>query len=447
MAPLVKGPSGSPVLLIVLDGLSWPIAHPLFEAIREGRWHEVTTEPDGRPLPTVVAALPTITAASRASLLAGRACRGDAGKENGWFAEHPELREASRGGSPPILFHKADIDDGGRGRLDPEVRSAIDSEKQRVVGVVVNAVDDHLKGSSQIDWSWTSERIRPLRDLLEAAYAARRIVAIAADHGHVLHRDGEYRAAPGGEARWRPDDGEVRPDEVRVAGPRVLGPGGSDHAILAWRESTRYVKKGNGYHGGAAPQEALAPFALFAPVPEPGKGLVARRAEMPEWWLEAAPPASEPAPAPPAGPVPVASHSDDEYDGLALFQAAVSRRAGPASNGPALAPRPASDWVARLLASETFAQQRQVASRLAPGDEQVATVLRELDRRGGQMTAAAFAAPDRAAPAAAARVHRPAPADAERRRLPDPGPGPRPRRRDPGRPAAEATVRGGVTRP
>ena len=275
VAPVARGPGGSPVLLIVLDGLSWAIAHPLFEAIRQGRWHEVTTEPDGRPLPPVVAALPTITAASRASLLAGRACRGDAAREKGWFAEQPELREASRGGASPLLFHKADIDDGGRGRLDPEVRSAIDSDKQRVVGVVVNAVNDHLAGSSQIEWSWTPERIRPLRDLLEAAYAAQRLVAIASDHGHVLHRDGEYRPAPGGEARWRPDDGALRPDEVRVAGPRVLGPGGSDRAVLLWRESTRYVKKHNGYHGGATPQEALPPFALFAPVPEPGKGLVA----------------------------------------------------------------------------------------------------------------------------------------------------------------------------
>lgn len=394
LAPPAKGAGGRPVLLIVLDGLSWAIAHPLFDAIRQGRWHEMTTEPGGRPLPPVVAALPTITAASRASLLAGRLCRGDAGKEKGWFADHPELREASRGGDPPVLFHKAEIDDGGRGRLDPAVRAAIDSDRQRVVGVVVNAIDDHLAGSSQIEWSWTPERIRPLRDLLEAAFAARRVVAIAADHGHVLHRDGEYRPAPGGEARWRPDDGVVHPDEVKVSGPRVLGPGGADRAILAWRETTRYVKKHNGYHGGATPQEALPPFALFAPVPEPGKGLAACRTELPGWWLEAAPQAAPEAPPQSEARPPIAAPADDEYDGLALFQAAASRRPVDGSNGAAPPPTavPAPDWVARLLASETFAQQRQVASRLAPGDEQVVMVLRELDRRGGQMTAAAFAA-------------------------------------------------------
>jgi hypothetical protein len=158
-----------------------------------------------------------------------------------------------------------------RRRLDLAVRAAIDSDKQRVVAVVVNAIDEHLAGSSQIEWTWTPEWIRPLRDLLEAAFASRRIVAIAADHGHVLHREGDYRPAPGGEARWRPDDGPAQPDEVRVAGPRVRGPDRSDRAILLWRKSSRYVKKHNGYHGGATPQEALAPLALFAPVPVPGK--------------------------------------------------------------------------------------------------------------------------------------------------------------------------------
>jgi hypothetical protein len=387
IAPLAKGTGGLPVLLIVLDGLSWAIAHPLFETLRAGRWHEVTPEPEGRPLPPTVAALPTVTAVSRASLLAGQICRGDASKEKTWFAEHPALREASRAGAAPVLFHKAEIDDGGRGRLDPGVRAAIDSEKQRIVAVVVNAVDEHLAGSSQIEWSWTPERIRPLRDLLEAAFAARRIVAIAADHGHVLHREGDYRSAPGSESRWRPDATLVQPDEVRITGPRVLGPGGVNRAILLWRETTRYAKKHNGYHGGVTPQEALAPFALLAPVPEPGKGLVPCRVEFPAWWLETPPP--EPAPSTARTVSTTVTHEDD-YAGLALFQAASSRRSTTATEKSERGPSGA-DWVDRLLASEVFGQQRQVASRLAPRDEQVALVLRELDLRGGQMTTAAFA--------------------------------------------------------
>jgi hypothetical protein len=324
---------------------------------------------------------------SRASLFAGQICRGDASKEKTWFAEHPALREASRTGAPPVLFHKAEIDDGGRGRLDPGVRAAIDSEKQRIVAVVINAVDEHLAGSSQIEWSWTPERIRPLRDLLEAAFAARRIVVIAADHGHVLHREGDYRSAPGSESRWRPDVGPVQADEVRVTGPRVLGPGGVDRAILLWRETTRYAKKHNGYHGGATPQEALAPFALFAPVPEPGKGLIPCRVVLPDWWLETPLPERVSSTAGQAAPV---SPQEDDYEGLTLFQAASNRQVATVTDKPEPGPARA-DWIDRLLASEIFAQQRQVASRLAPGDEQIALVLRGLDLRGGQMTTAAFA--------------------------------------------------------
>ena len=370
VAPLARGPGGIPILLIVLDVLRWAIAHPHFERLRGGRWHEVTPDPEGRPLPPVVAALPTITAVSRASLLAGRICRGDAGKEKGWFAEHPALRDASRAGAPPVLYHKADIDDGGRGRLDPEVRAAIESDKHRIVAVVVNAIDEHLAGSSQIEWSWTPERIRPLRDLLEAAFAARRIVAIAADHGHVLHREGDYRSVPGAEARWRPDNGAVLADEVRVIGPRVLGQGGGHRVILIWRETSRYARKQNGYHGGATPREALAPFALFAPVPEPGKGLVPCRADFPEWWLETPPP--EPATVTSsAHPADTMVSSEDEYDGLVLFQSASSRRPVPAPDEPKPAALEAC-WIDRLLSCEVFRQQRQSASRLAPGVEQVA---------------------------------------------------------------------------
>ena len=80
------------------------------------------------------------------------------------------------------------------------------------------------------------------------------------------------------------------------------------------------------------------------------------------------------------------AHSD-----LPLLQAAASRRVVPAPDGPAPGPPPA-DWIDRLLGSELFRQQRRAASRLAPGDEQVRRALRELDRRGGQMTADAFAA-------------------------------------------------------
>jgi hypothetical protein len=69
---------------------------------------------------------------------------------------------------------------------------------------------------------------------------------------------------------------------------------------------------------------------------------------------------------PPAAPARAAAAVEDEYDGLELFRAAAGLRPMPVTNGPAPPAAPASDWVARLLATETFAQQRQAASRRAP---------------------------------------------------------------------------------
>lgn len=61
----------------------------------------------------------------------------------------------SRAELAPKLFHKGDLADGGN--LASEVRSAIANPKQQVVGVVYNAVDDHLSGPDQLNQRWALE--------------------------------------------------------------------------------------------------------------------------------------------------------------------------------------------------------------------------------------------------------------------------------------------------
>ncbi|MDE2906070.1 MAG: BREX-2 system phosphatase PglZ, partial [Acidobacteriota bacterium] len=53
-------------------------------------------------------------------------------------------------------------------------------------------------------------------------------------------------------------------------------------------------------------------------------------------------------------------------------------------------PRPAVTWIDRLFESDLFAAQREQAARTAL--ERIRTILVELDRRGGKLTAAALAA-------------------------------------------------------
>lgn len=65
-----------------------------------------------------------------------------------------------RAGTPPRLFHKGDLADATN--LAPEVRAAIADPHQRVIGVVYNAVDDHLSGPDQLHQRWTLEDLRLL---------------------------------------------------------------------------------------------------------------------------------------------------------------------------------------------------------------------------------------------------------------------------------------------
>src|SRR5690606_16939886 len=137
--------------------------------------------PHGRAeTPVVIAALPTVTEVSRASLLGGRLTRGTATSEKADFAVHPALVQASRAGRPPRLFHKAELAEGSA--LAGEVRDAIADQAQRVVGVVHNAIDAQLAGSDQLHVRWSPDDLHLLRPLLREARDAGRIVVLTGDH-------------------------------------------------------------------------------------------------------------------------------------------------------------------------------------------------------------------------------------------------------------------------
>ena len=73
--------------------------------------------------------------------------------------------------------------------------------KQRIVGVVINAVDDHLDKGDQIDAVWTMQHIRVLEPILAEAGSAGRLVVLLSDHGHMLDRQTQCREGDDG-LRW-----------------------------------------------------------------------------------------------------------------------------------------------------------------------------------------------------------------------------------------------------
>ena len=312
----------------------------------------------------LVAALPTVTEISRTSLLSGRLVRGNAALERTAFAAHQRLREVSRAGKPPLLFHKADL--GAGPELSERVRMALADAGQRVVGIVHNAVDAQLAGSDQIEVLWTTEVLRQLAPLLRAAREAGRLIILTGDHGHVLDAGTTLvQAGPGD--RWR-SGGRARDGEIEVQNGRVFSPDGTQGAVLAWSEKLRYAAKRSGYHGGGSPQEVLVPLAVLTSGVAPRDWVEAPPAE-PTWWSE-----SEALPA-------VTS----------ISPAPTGRRR--TTGQPSLFDLPPAPdaWIDDLFASPTYIAQRGLAGRGAPDDPVVRALVSALAARGGRLSRTALA--------------------------------------------------------
>lgn len=377
VAPLA---SSHPVLLLVVDGLSLSIFRELFERPDRHGWTEVAPDPEGRPR-LGLTAFPTVTEVSRASLLCGKVTVGTAPSEKSGFAAHSGLLGCSADKHPPRLFHKGDLSVDGN--LAAEVSEALANPSQRVVGVVYNAVDDHLSGPDQLHQRWSLEDLRLLLPLLREARDARRVLIVTADHGHMLE-EASSLVSGGLSDRWRPGKQASDPREVALSGSRVLTPEGATQVVCLWSEAGRYTGRKNGYHGGASPAEAVVPLSVFAPAGINVAGCVPAIPQQPEWWD-----------LPALAPKPVAS--------VAVALRPTSKRAPTAPEGQGalfdaeelpVAPPPKAadtDWIAAVLGSGLYASQKQLAARVALPDDQMRKLLAALDERGGKLTRGALA--------------------------------------------------------
>ena len=374
VAPLA---SRTPVLVIVMDGMSTAVWRELVADITQHDW--VALRAEGQALAALVglATIPSITEVSRASLLCGQLRRGSAQDEQVGFASHPALLTHCRTNSPPVLFHKASLQEEEDAGLAGEVRKEIASSHRRVVGVVINAVDDHLLKGEQLDTSWTQDQIKVLRGLLHEAQQARRVVVLLSDHGHVLDYKNVGKSHEGGD-RWRFDGSTLEGNELRISGSRVLIPE-SKTLIAPWTERLRYGIKKNGYHGGLTPQEMVVPIGVLCSPETYPQGWSEAPVDIPSWWEE---PLSdwiddrEPAPRP--EPItPKASKPSGPLFAWAAEQAPAEQQM--------------RTWITALVGSPIFAEQKKLAGRAIPSDDVFTRLLVALDDRGGKMTSAALA--------------------------------------------------------
>ena len=361
-----------------------------------------------------------MTATSRASLLAGRLAEGGQDAERAAFATHPRWRRRS-----VRLFHSGALPGAPGAPLGEELTAALTGDTA-LVAVVITTVDDTLdRGRERHDAGWAVSDIGALRAVLDLARTAGRAVVLTSDHGHVVEHGGELLAVDGAlSARHRaeagPDEGR-REGEVRLAGPRVLAPGG--RIVALWDPSLRYTARRAGYHGGASPAEVTVPVLAFLPfmpsenhdVPPGWRALPDQR---PAWWALERPAVltgsgdatvrlgggggARAGEQPTVALRPRGRRRTVEPAGPALFdlpaqtptpQAAASGpaapagapTAGPPPAAPAGAPAPATAadaLVTALLAAELFQAQLSATPRAVPVGKVEAAVRALLDANG-----------------------------------------------------------------
>ncbi len=376
IAVKLAGKSGRAPLILLVDGMSSEVAVGFGEELARRGWLE--TGPTRARRTAAVAAIPSLTRISRASLLSGSLIQGGQSVEKPGFEAFWSRQRRSA-----VLFHKADIGGAAGQRLSDTLQRELAGEA--VVGVVLNTVDDSLDHAAQGDRTrWRLSDVTYLEELLAAARLYGRPVVIVADHGHVLERgeglDAPTVASNAGAARWRL--GEPDAGEVLLAGPRVLE--GDGRIVAPWREDIRYTPRKAGYHGGASLAEMTVPVLALLPAdtdPPRDWHLLAPEDVTPSWWT-AGGPASETVRVREQSEQPstVAGHTSgqeaaDETGEAAAVSSAADR----------------SSFGAKLVASETFRFQRKYV-RKPPEPEVMAAVVDALVAADGVLSLTAVAA-------------------------------------------------------
>jgi len=360
IAPLA---AETPLILLVLDGMSWDVYHAISSDLGRQGWIGRRLEGGLRSL---LATVPSVTEFSRTSLLCGRLAQGTSAIEKAGFAAHPALLRASQSRSPtafrsqpPVLLHKAELVTGMQ--LSEEAIRQIANPDQRIVGIVINAIDDALCKSDQVRCDWSVEKIPLLGAVLTQAKLAARAVVITSDHGHVLEMGSQYRK--GGDAeRWRSADQPPAEGEIQVGGSRLRALMNAE-IVVPWSEKIRYATKKNGYHGGVSRQEMLVPIGYWMPASDTSPTYLVHVPSVPDWWDAAPAPVTT---SPPAVPKGREGKSQPQHD---LFTAKVDK-----------------SWISPVLSSPLLIQQRERIGRIALNDDRLTRLLQCLDQRGGRAT-------------------------------------------------------------
>jgi hypothetical protein len=290
------------LLVLLLDGMAWAQAVELLDSLSQQAWGPLAwhTTKKGRigggMYPVVLAAVPSVTEISRAAFFAGKAVppgrSEDTQKDRERFRENKVMGRFFAGTEVPTLLLRAESHTKSGAASEEALRLVADPDR-RVVAIVVNAIDDALKGNPATRHAWGVGNIASLADLLFEARDSGRAVLLASDHGHVPSDLMEFKGTPaGGGARWRPLASATDPiQDFEVAFPagRAWAPKGAWGVALMADDTGRWGSSTHaGEHGGATLAEIVAPCVLVGaedlqePLTDEALGI--RAPFVPSWW-------------------------------------------------------------------------------------------------------------------------------------------------------------------
>jgi hypothetical protein len=270
----LRGADHRRLLIMLLDGMAWTNAVELLVHLEEShRFAPVRWRPKGfdlrHLLPPVLAAVPTMTNVSRSAIFAGQPMKPgeilDTTKDPDRFAQHRSLAKLSTG-APKLLLRSDAVTPAGHASAAALKLIASDD---RVVAVVLNAIDDSLKVGPGMRIRFDLNTIMPLGDLLYGAADAGRAILLISDHGHVpgARMITSASASVGGATRWRPlsEGEEARAGEIVFEGDAAWHPKHKPRVAVLYRETDSYASTVHeGEHGGVSLAEVVSPAILIA---------------------------------------------------------------------------------------------------------------------------------------------------------------------------------------
>lgn len=248
--------TGQPVLLIVLDSMSYPDYYYLLE-----QWVNKIPAVYGHSAGLILALLPSITSVSRKALFLNdlptdRFDDEETYEKKANISEARALQEVFPD-KRVRLYNKTSWD-------DQQILNDIQAHRVDLLAVILNTIDDDLKNAT------TSVRLATLEDLGSLVQIVRKgleagwYILLTSDHGHTWHRDKKLRRAevqPGSGERFVFLTGDqIAPEDAIITSDlHILGDKDQRMALLTACGTYFGHNPHRGYHGGIGLEEIILP--------------------------------------------------------------------------------------------------------------------------------------------------------------------------------------------